>query len=137
MTVDKPWIDYSQDDYTEQQWARACVIDTGVGEGKHRYRLPVREPNGALNRDGVRQSARKLNQTDASPTKKATEARSLVAMYRNDLKEDPPEELMSLAHRSLEDGFGHEERIFTNIWSPKIGISVELRSPGSNSRDIG
>lgn len=138
MTVsDTPWGKFSQSDYTDAQWARACLIDAGVGEGKQRYKLPVREPSGALNRNGVHAAAGRLNQVDASAEKKATAARALVAMYRNDLKEDPPESLMAMAHRSLYESCGNEERIFTSIWSPKMGVPVELRAAGNISRDIG
>src|SRR5436190_7521414 len=56
---DTPWSKFSQADYTPEQWRRACLIDTGQGapDSKDRYRLPVREPTGVLNRNAVHAAA--------------------------------------------------------------------------------
>ncbi len=96
---DTPWSNFSQADYTDEQWARACLIDTGQGEGKQRYNLPVREPSGAVNRNGVHAAAARLNQVQVSAQQKATAARALVRLY-GQLGEDPPDSLRRMAGQS-------------------------------------
>ena len=56
---DKPWSQFSASDYTIQQWRRACLLRMPGGdpEAKSTYKLPVREPGGALNRNGVHAAA--------------------------------------------------------------------------------
>jgi HK97 family phage prohead protease len=95
---DKPWSQFTQADYTPQQWRRACLIDTGVGDtdSKARYSLPVREPSGALNRNGVHAAAARLNQVNVSADKRAAAARALIRLY-GELGEDPPESLRRMA----------------------------------------
>lgn len=134
--MSKPWSDYTQADYSPSQWKRACLIDTTEGEpeDKNRYRLPVREPGGTINHAGVRAAAARLEQvTGISAEKKANAARQLVAHYRNDLKQDPPEGLLAMADRSQRGNeFEAKERIFT----PSL---VELRIDPNNgaSRQVG
>lgn len=106
---DKPWSSFSAADYTPEQWRRACLIDTGEGEtdAKSRYKLPVREPGGALNRGGCHTAASVLaggrGGVQASPEQKKAAAKKLAALYRSELKEDPPSSLVDLANRSAED----------------------------------
>jgi HK97 family phage prohead protease len=106
---DKPWSQFGEGEYSPAEWRRACLIDTGVGDvdSKSRYKLPVREPSGVLNRNAVHAAAgghgvgavRGVS-TDA---KKAA-ARKLVSLYRNDLGEDPPDSLLTMAGmRDAED----------------------------------
>lgn len=100
----RPWSDFSQSDYSPAQWRRACLIDTGTGDAdsKDRYRLPVREPSGTVNRNGVHAAAARINQVDVDSDKKRTAARALVRLYRGELDEDPPPALLSLAGQSRE-----------------------------------
>jgi hypothetical protein len=65
---------------------------------KQRYSLPVREPSGKLNRNGVHAAAGRVNQVTGgcSEALKAA-ATTLVNMYKTSLKEDPPAALSSLA----------------------------------------
>lgn len=95
---DKPWSNFTEADYTPEQWKRACLIDTGVGDtaSKARYKLPVKEPNGAINRNGVHAAAARLNQVQAPAEKKAAAARALIRMY-GELGEDPPDSLRRMA----------------------------------------
>jgi len=93
---DAPW-DFSEADYTLDQYRRACLIDKGTGNGKDRYALPVREPDGTLSRRGVHSAAGRLNQVQVSATKKAAAAQALVALYRNELNETPPGHLLAMA----------------------------------------
>lgn len=94
-----PWSNFTQADYTPEQWRRACLIDKGTGDtaSKDRYALPVKEPSGAVNRNGVHAAAARIGQVQTSPEKKASAARALVRIYRSDLNEDPPEGLLRLA----------------------------------------
>lgn len=98
----RPWSDFSQAAYTPAQWRRACLIDTGQGDedSKERYRLPVREPSGTVNRNGVHAAAARINQVDVSADLKRRAARALVRLYRSELDEDPPASLLSLAGQS-------------------------------------
>ena len=102
---DRPWSSFTQADYSPQQWARACLLDTGQGDvdSKDRYKLPVREPDGAYNRGGIHAAAGGHGVgavTGVSPEKKQAAARSLVGLYRSQLKEDPPPSLLELAGMS-------------------------------------
>jgi hypothetical protein len=104
MTVsDKPWSSFTQADYSLEQWVRACLIhlETGVPTAKGQHKLPVREPEGAISRAGAHAAAAVLaggrGGVDAPPDAKRRAARELVSIYRNDLKEDPPQSLVALA----------------------------------------
>jgi len=132
---DKPWSNFTQADYSPEQWRRACLVDTGIGDPtlKGRYKVPVREPDGTLNRNGVHAAAGGHGigavQGISTDTRRAA-ARKLVALYRNDLNEDPPESLLSLAGmRSGEtgDAMAAVERRFTML-------PVELRAGGSSPK---
>lgn len=97
----RPWSDFSQADYTPAQWRRACLIDRGPDHGtedtKQRYALPVREPDGTLNRNAVHAAAARINQVEGiTDTQRAEAARELVRLYRQELGEEPPEPLLTL-----------------------------------------
>jgi hypothetical protein len=102
---DKPWSQFDQSDYTPEQWRRACLVDRGeeAGEGKQRYALPVREPDGTLNRNAVHAAAGGHGIAAVkgiSDEQRRAVARKLVSLYRNQLEEEPPESLLSLAGMS-------------------------------------
>jgi phage head maturation protease len=99
---DKPWSDYTQADYSDEQWAKACLIDKGEGEGKQRYALPVYEPDGALNRAACHNAAARINQVDAPDSAKAAAAKKLAVLYRDELDEEPPDGLMKMAGVSMD-----------------------------------
>jgi hypothetical protein len=94
---EQPW-DGSASRFNIDQWRRSTLIDTGEGDedSKSRYRLPVREPNGDLNRAGVHAAAARINQVDASDSAIAAGRRKLIAAYRA-LDEEPPESLTASA----------------------------------------
>jgi HK97 family phage prohead protease len=114
---DASWGQFTQADYSPEQWRRACLIDTGEGEpdSKARYKLPVREPDGTLNRNAAHAAASVLGGgrggVDAPTDAKRTAARKLVGIYRNDLEEDPPESLMRLAGMSATGMTGRAEEM--------------------------
>ncbi len=92
-----PWSQFSQADYSDEQWARACLIDTGQGTGKQRYSLPVREPSGTVNRNGCHAAAARISQVQAAADVKRAAARALAGLYRGQLGEDPPASLLAMA----------------------------------------
>jgi hypothetical protein len=100
----KPWSDITQADYTIEQWRRACLVGPdSPSDSKEDYSLPVREPDGTLNRNAVHAAAGRLNQVQASPADKAKAARTLVGLYRDHLHEDPPDSLTQAAGKSAQD----------------------------------
>lgn len=128
---DKPWGSFTPADYTPEQWKRACLVDRGEGDpaSKGRYAVPVREPDGTLSRGGVHAAAggHGIGAVEGiSEQTRQAAARKLVGLYRNDLGEDPPESLLSLAGmRSGGDTMAAVERRFTLV-------PVELRTAGGN-----
>lgn len=96
-----PWGQFSQSDYSDAQWERACILDRGMGNtAKERYALPVREPDGALNANGVHAAAAVLagarGGVSAPAAAKRAAARRLVSLYR-EIGETPPPSLTRLA----------------------------------------
>jgi|SRR5579875_583137 len=94
----RPWSDFPESAYSPEQWRAACLIDTGNGapDSKDRYALPVKEPDGTLNVNGVHAAAGRLSQVGTSPEKKAAAARALVRLY-GQIKGDPPDDIKKLA----------------------------------------
>jgi len=96
----RPWSDFSQADYSLEQWHRACLIHrhTGAPTAKTQCSLPVREPSGRLNRNGVHAAAARIGQVEDAPAEQIRRAaRTLVRLYRTELDEEPPESLLSRA----------------------------------------
>jgi HK97 family phage major capsid protein len=107
---DKPWSDFKESDYSLEQWHAACLIHLHDGEptSKEQCKLPVREPDGTLNRNGVHAAAAALagarGGVDAPEDEKRKAARALVRLYR-EMDEEPPESIRQLAGiKSLEVG---------------------------------
>ena len=100
---DAPWGSIMPADYSLEQWVRACLIhlETGRPTAKAMHKLPVRTPDGTVNRGGAHAAASVLaggrGGVDAPPDKKRAAARELVSIYRNQLDEDPPESLVRFA----------------------------------------
>ena len=61
--------DGSPSRFTDEQYARACVLDRGAdaGPAKQRYSLPVRDPDGTLNCDGVASARAMVGKVKAAP----------------------------------------------------------------------
>jgi len=101
---DTPWSQFTEADYTLEQWRRACLISIeGATDTKAGYKLPVREPDGTLNRNAVHAAAGGHGVgavQGVSPDKKRAAARALVGLYRSQLGEDPPPNLLTLAGQS-------------------------------------
>lgn len=101
-----PWSDYSKADYTLQQWHAACLIHNHDGEptSKSECKLPVKTPDGALNRNGVHAAAAALagargGLKGISADQKKTAGNALKRYYAQ-LDEDAPESLAK--HGTLE-----------------------------------
>jgi hypothetical protein len=96
---EKPWSDYTEADYTIEQWHAACLIHLhdGPPTSKSQCKLPVKTPNGALNRNGVHAAAAALagarSPLKAPPDQKA-KAASALRRYYGQLGETPPDSLM-------------------------------------------
>lgn len=101
----KPWSDYSAADYTLQQWDAACLIhDYPEGTkptSKDQCKLPVKTPDGVINKDGVFAAAAVLagarGGVNASAQDKSSAAKSLLSIYAQ-MKQTPPPSLIALGH---------------------------------------
>jgi hypothetical protein len=99
MVSERPWSDYSSSDYTLEQWHAACLIHLhdGTPTSKSECKVPVKTPDGALNRNGVHAAAAALagarGGVNASPQQIAKAKRAVVRLY-NQLSEDPPESMI-------------------------------------------
>ncbi len=95
---ERPWSDYTEADYTLEQWHNACLIHQhqGAPTSKSQCKLPVKTPNGALNRNGVHAAAAALagarSELKASDAEKA-KARAALRRYYSQLEETPPPSL--------------------------------------------
>src|SRR5262245_49756804 len=103
---DKPWSQFTASDYTIEQWRRACLLKMPDGdpESKSTYKLPVREPGGALNRNGVHAAAAALAGARggvAAPAAAKAAARSKLRGLYKQLGETPPDSLAADASDSL------------------------------------
>lgn len=103
---DKPWSNFSDASYADAgALCDASLINLNDGPrsswSKAACKLAYKEPGGATNRGGVHAAAGVLagarGGVQAPPEKKRAAARRLVTIYRNELKEDPPESLVQLA----------------------------------------
>lgn len=98
----KPWGDFSGSDYSIEQWHRACLIHLHSGKptSKSDCKLPVREPSGTLNKNGIHAAAAALagarGGLKASPAQKKLAARKLVRYYR-EMGETAPESTYRIA----------------------------------------
>lgn len=95
----KPWSNFSESDYTDEQWLKACLLDRGPdnGSAKQRASLPVREPDGTLNKNACHAAAAALagarGGVKASPELIASAKKKLVSLYKNALDAEAPESL--------------------------------------------
>jgi hypothetical protein len=99
----KPWGQFSEADYSPESFCRAALVDdnpAGQEKAKARCHLPILEPDGALNRNGVHAAAAALagarGGVRISVEAKRRAARKLLARYR-ELEEEPPDSLRRLA----------------------------------------
>jgi|SRR5580765_262516 len=107
---EKPWSDYTKADYTLEQWHAACLIHQhdGPPTSKDQCKLPVKTPNGAVNRNGVHAAAAALagarTPINASADEKGKAAKTLIHYYHQ-MNETPPPSL--LQHSDIENLLEH------------------------------
>lgn len=95
---ERSWSDYTSADYTLEEWHKACLIHihNGAPTSKSQCKLPVRTPNGAINRNGVHAAAAALagarSEIIASDAQKESAAKKLRSLY-SELDEEPPNSL--------------------------------------------
>jgi phage head maturation protease len=97
-----PWSDFKPSDYTPQQWHKATLIHAHpsglVPEDKQSCKLPVREPDGTVNRNAVAAAAGALagarGGVDATPAQKKTAAARLRGLYKK-IGDTPPSSLQA------------------------------------------
>lgn len=127
----RPWSDFKESDYDDEQWIRACILDRGVDAGtpKQRYSLPVREPSGVLNKNGVHAAAGALagarGGIKAIPEQKAAARKKLARLY-SVLDEEVPE---SLSHSVIEDVLAHH-----GVKGQKWGVRKKASGPSGSGR---
>jgi hypothetical protein len=103
----RPWSTYTEADYNVEQWHNACLIHQhdGAPTSKTLCKLPVRTPNGAINRNGVHAALAALNGArggvNATQEQKDKARRALIRLY-GELGESAPS---SLNHQDSVDDF--------------------------------
>lgn len=150
-----PWSNFKTSDYTDEQYARACLLDRGsnAGTAKQRFGIPVREPSGVVNSNGAHAAAAVLssvggagnargNKLSATPAQLAVARRKLVDIYRNVLKEPLPQGLM--AHSAMDDDILAHHGIKGQRWgvrrrnpSGPESVSVKLNKHGQIAKTSG
>lgn len=107
MAVTENAWDGSASRFTDQQWAKSCVLDmadcSGMGmqmTAKTRYKLPIREPDGTLNVHGLGSAAASLagarTPLVACKAAKVAAAKRLASAY-DEAGLDAPESVETLA----------------------------------------
>ena len=100
----KPWGEISESDYeSPEKFCSACLIDLnppGKKKTKALCKLPVKEPSGVYNRNGIHAAAAALlgarGGVKAPPEEKRKATRKLIRLYR-EMGEEPPDGLKRLA----------------------------------------
>jgi hypothetical protein len=124
-----PW-DGSASRFTDEQYASSCVLDRADCAAdwknrppKERYSLPIREPGGALNSNGVAAAAGRLKGTKACPAAKKAAAKRIVAAYGT-IKQDPPDYVKNLAASTDTQGGSMDEEQRVAL-AAKLGLPEE------------
>jgi len=137
---DKPWSDFSQADYTAQQWHSACLINMEPAAGqdpdvKDLHKVPVREPDGTLNSNAVHAAAgaHGIAAVDGltAPQREAA-AKALVGLY-GEIGDKPPASLLALAGtaRARQSAPQTYQRVFV-----LDGIEILSRAKGGDGRTV-
>lgn len=107
-----PWSNYTKADYTLEQWHNACLIHQhqGAPTAQSQCKLPVKTPNGTLNRNGVHAAAAALagarGGVNASSEEIAAAKKAVVRFY-GQLNEDPPDSLSHIFAKKIEKFLAH------------------------------
>lgn len=97
----KPWSDFSESDYSLEQWIRATLIRmTERPKTKGDCKLPVKEPDGTYSRNGIHAAAGALagarGGVQASAELKRKAAKKLLSLYR-EMGDPAPDSLYRVA----------------------------------------
>lgn len=113
----KPWSDFTQAKYTPEQWKDACLIVDGDGATKAQCQLPVKEPDGTYNVNGIAAAAGRLDQVKTDGDSVADAANALSDLYGKMGKDVPPEvsKLMTRAAEAAEDLDAEAERALARL----------------------
>lgn len=121
---DKPWSDFSQADYSDDQWYRATILHrAGDSRTKSDNGLPIREPDGTLNRNGVHAAASRFSSTEGPADAKAAAAAALRGAY-DTLGEEPPEAIATAAAEVM--GWAKEAWSYADALAGKFAASVDV-----------
>lgn len=104
----KPWGDFKDSDYSDEQYKNAALIK---GKDKSDSHLPVKEPDGTLNVHGLAAAAGRLDKTDATPGQKKAAAKTLMGHYGKMKKQVPPSVLKHASGNKREDEGPTEDEI--------------------------
>lgn len=140
---DKPWGGFSQADYTPRQWHDACLVCMPPAAGQDQYakdlcKLPVREPDGTLNRNAVHAAAGAHGISAVkgiSADERMAVAKTLVGLYHQ-IGDDPPMSLMQMAGM----GAGRSTTVQVPLTYQRTftleGIEVISRAKGGDGRTV-
>jgi hypothetical protein len=100
VVSDTPWSNFSDSDYTDEQYAAACVYDRAkcsdtwkTKSAKQRYSLRIREPSGTLNKNGVHAAASRIGQVKNGCDAALSAAKASLRSAYSTLGEDPPDSI--------------------------------------------
>lgn len=100
--TDQAWDGSASRWPTPVAYCAACLIDANDGtKTKSSCNLPVREPSGEINRNACHAAAAALAGARGASfpaAQKKAAAKALVAIYRNQLQEEPSDDLVALAN---------------------------------------
>lgn len=103
MATNKPWSGSASRFDDADAYCSSCLVDmnpSGKAKIKGNCHLPVKEPNGDLNSNGVHAAAAALagarGGVKIPASEKKAAAKKLLGYYRQ-LKQDPPESLKNIA----------------------------------------
>lgn len=105
---ERPWSEYTAADYSVEQWHAACLIHQHEGPptSKSECKLPVKTPNGAVNRNGVHAAAAALagarGGVNASAEQKASAKAAIRRLYSQMGEKPPPSMAQSAVKEILE-----------------------------------
>lgn len=134
-TSTKPWSDFKSADYTPEQWHNACLIHQheGTPTSKDQCKLPVKTPDGAVNRNAVRAATSALSgaraELQASKAEKAAAAAKLLAYYK-EFDDEPPPILTTLTHDDALEGFLAHYGVKGMKWGVRRSRDVLSRAAG-------
>lgn len=107
---EKPWSDYTAADYTLEQWHNACLIHLHSSNEEYTKadcKLPVKTPEGTINKNGVHAAAAALAGARGgvkAPEDDKKKARAAIRRMYGLMEEKPPP---SMRHSSVDSFLAH------------------------------